>query len=87
MERKELVSYSMVLILIEPGSTGGSFRGANMPHDFYSFERAEDIFKNFFGGRDPFADFFDDEDDFFSFGFSGMGGKKKSNGSQQRSQQ
>jgi len=34
-----------------------------------SFSRAEDIFKQFFGGRDPFADFFDDDDDFFGGGF------------------
>ena len=67
-------------IVLEVGSTGGSYRGGgNFNHDFYSFERAEDIFKNFFGGRDPFANFFDDEeDDFFSFGFSGMGPKKNS---------
>tara|TARA_B110000503_G_C6757778_1_gene254177 strand:+ start:382 stop:489 length:108 start_codon:yes stop_codon:yes gene_type:complete len=26
---------------------------------------ADNIFRNFFGGKDPFANFFDDEDDFF----------------------
>ena len=30
---------------------------------------ADDIFKEFFGGRDPFAGFFDDDDDFFGGGF------------------
>ena len=43
---------------------------------------ANDIFKKFFGGRDPFANFFDDDDDFRSFGGfggfpSGFGGPKK----------
>jgi len=35
---------------------------------------AEDIFRNFFGGKDPFADFFNDDDDFFGGGFPMMGG-------------
>ena len=82
MERKVLVSISINLNLLidqTSGSTGGSFRGGNFGNDFYSFERAEDIFKNFFGGKDPFEDFFDDNDEFFSFGFNGMGPKRKSN--------
>ena len=29
---------------------------------------AEEIFRNFFGGKDPFASFFDDDDDFFAGG-------------------
>ncbi len=37
----------------------------------FSFQHAEDIFNNFFGGRDPFASFFDDEDDFMMPGFGG----------------
>lgn len=32
---------------------------------------ADDIFKEFFGGRDPFASFFDDDDDFFGRPFGG----------------
>ena len=36
---------------------------------------ADEIFKNFFGGKDPFASFFDDDDDFFGgSGFGNMGG-------------
>lgn len=36
---------------------------------------ADDIFREFFGGRDPFASFFDDDDDFFGGGFGGpLGG-------------
>lgn len=54
------------------GSTGGRFGGFH-DHNF-TFGRAEDIFKEFFGGRDPFRDFmFDDDDDDFG-GFGGMGG-------------
>ena len=33
---------------------------------------AEEIFKNFFGGKDPFENFFDDDDEGF-FGGGGMG--------------
>ena len=45
----------------------------------FSFAQADEIFKNFFGGRDPFADFFDDDD----FGFPSMmgRGKQKKSGS------
>lgn len=32
---------------------------------------ADEIFKNFFGGKDPFANFFDDDDDFFNQPFGG----------------
>jgi len=43
---------------------------------------AEEIFKNFFGGRDPFANFFDEEDDFFGGGFGSMGMGGMSRGGQ-----
>ena len=49
----------------------------------FSFAQADEIFKNFFGGRDPFADFFDDDD----FGFPSMMGRgkqKKSGGNKMR---
>lgn len=55
------------------GHTGGSgfdfdgfghFGGFSSDHHGSSFWHAEDIFKEFFGGRDPFAGFMDD-DDFF----------------------
>lgn len=60
------------------GGGGGSshFRGgfSSGPHNF-NMHSAEEIFRNFFGGRDPFANFFDDEeDDFFNNGFPSMGG-------------
>jgi DnaJ family protein B protein 6 len=45
-------------------------------------QSAEDIFRDFFGGRDPFASFFDDDDDFFGGGLFGGGfNKQKSKGS------
>ena len=48
----------------------------------FSFQQADEIFKNFFGGRDPFADFFDDHDD---FGFpSMMVGRSKQGGGNKR---
>lgn len=53
----------------------------------FTFQRAEDIFRNFFGGRDPFADFMGDDifggshgsqndpfADFFDMGMGGFGG-------------
>ncbi len=49
--------------------------GVKFDRDF-SFERAEDIFHQFFGSNDPFSLF--DDDDFFSFGSRRVkGGKKK----------
>lgn len=66
------------------GSTGGSFKGFRNS-DFYSFQHAEDVFKNFFGGKDPFASFFDDdEDDFWSFGGFG-GGHRGHQGKREKS--
>ena len=40
-------------------------------------DSADEIFRRFFGGKDPFSDFFDDdpfEDNFFGGGFGKMGG-------------
>ncbi len=41
----------------------------------FSFADAEEIFRSFFGGRDPFSMFDDDDDDFFGGGF--FGGRSK----------
>ena len=46
------------------GGGGHHFQSANF-HNF-NMRNADDIFKNFFGGKDPFASFFDDDDDFFN---------------------
>ena len=45
----------------------GGFRGG------FSRGDADDIFKNFFGGRDPFEDFFNDD---FMMG-GGFGGQRQ----------
>ena len=56
-------------------STGGSyFRGAGFGHSKFDMHHAEDIFRNFFGGRDPFAEFFEDDD--FMGGAFGFGGPR-----------
>jgi len=44
----------------EEGLSGGRGMGTG-----FSFRTADEIFREFFGGRDPFADFFDDD---FGFG-------------------
>lgn len=51
------------------GGRGGGFGDSDFGGHF-SFKRANDIFKEFFGGHDPFADFMDDD---AFFGGSGMG--------------
>ena len=49
-------------------------RGGDFSFDFGSFN-ANDIFKDFFGGKDPFADFFNDDGFGGGFGFeSSFGG-------------
>ena len=45
------------------------FGGGGFNH--FDMHSAEDIFKEFFGGRNPFDNFFDDDDEFFN-GFGGM---------------
>lgn len=65
------------------GGTGGDFHGGfsgfggfSGGSTHFSFSQADEIFKNFFGGRDPFEGFMDMESDpFFSdFGGPMMGG-------------
>mmetsp|Transcript_37420 Transcript_37420/g.49202 ORF Transcript_37420/g.49202 Transcript_37420/m.49202 type:complete len:154 (+) Transcript_37420:119-580(+) len=56
---------------LEQGGGGGSggfggghsafFHGGGGRGGGFSFAEADDIFRRFFGGRDPFADFFDDD--------------------------
>ena len=55
------------------GGSGFHFSSSGGAHSF-NMQNADDIFKNFFGGQDPFANFFDDDDDFFGGGFGRMGG-------------
>ncbi|XP_063063159.1 dnaJ homolog subfamily B member 6b isoform X2 [Engraulis encrasicolus] len=54
-------------------SRGGGDRGGHYDNHFgggFTFRNPEDVFREFFGGRDPFADFFADDpfDDFFGGG-------------------
>lgn len=52
---------------------GGANRGHGGSSGFHSahfnMRQADDIFREFFDGHDPFAGFFDDNDDFFGGGF------------------
>ncbi|KAG1943174.1 dnaJ subfamily B [Pimephales promelas] len=55
------------------GKEGMSNRGGHYDEDFmggFTFRNPEDVFSEFFGGRDPFADFFADDpfEDFFGGG-------------------
>jgi DnaJ family protein B protein 6 len=65
--------------VLNNGNGGGRGGGQNFHFqqgDFshFNMHSAEEIFRDFFGGRDPFASFFDDdEDDFFGGGFRSMG--------------
>ncbi|XP_029698337.1 dnaJ homolog subfamily B member 6b isoform X2 [Takifugu rubripes] len=57
----------------EEGLSGGGGRGGGHFDHFgghgFTFRNPEDVFREFFGGRDPFADFFADPfDDFFAAG-------------------
>ena len=54
------------------GLAGGGGGGHDFHGGVHSFEHADEIFRRFFGGRDPFADFFGD-DDGFGFGRSAFG--------------
>jgi len=51
--------------------SGFSSSGPNYQH--FNMQSADEIFRQFFGGKDPFANFFDDDDDFFGGGFGSMG--------------
>lgn len=37
---------------------GGHFHNGNHFHETFTFRNPEDVFREFFGGRDPFAEFF-----------------------------
>ncbi|XP_016295446.1 dnaJ homolog subfamily B member 6-like [Sinocyclocheilus anshuiensis] len=60
------------------GKEGPSRRGGHYDEDFmggFTFRNPDDVFREFFGGRDPFADFFADDpfEDFFGGGRHHMG--------------
>ncbi|XP_030636445.1 dnaJ homolog subfamily B member 6b [Chanos chanos] len=66
------------------GLNGGGGGGGGHYDDFggfggFTFRNPDDVFREFFGGRDPFADFFDDPfDDFFGGGRRGHRGGSRS---------
>lgn len=62
------------------GGGGSSFKFTSGGYNDFTFDRANDIFKDFFGGNN---DFFDDNDDFFNMGNNNKGnaGNKKSKAS------
>lgn len=48
----------LTLSLFPPAGPGGSRADAGAPEFTFTFRSAHDVFREFFGGRDPFADFF-----------------------------
>ncbi|KAL0966099.1 hypothetical protein UPYG_G00290920 [Umbra pygmaea] len=53
------------------GGGGGHFHNGDHFHGGFTFRNPEDVFREFFGGRDPFADFFGGDpfgDEFFGGG-------------------
>ncbi|KAF1555718.1 hypothetical protein FQV10_0009573, partial [Eudyptes schlegeli] len=46
--------------LMGAAGPGGSRADAGAPEFTFTFRSAHDVFREFFGGRDPFADFFDE---------------------------
>nr|XP_046265212.1 dnaJ homolog subfamily B member 6-like [Scatophagus argus]XP_046265213.1 dnaJ homolog subfamily B member 6-like [Scatophagus argus]XP_046265214.1 dnaJ homolog subfamily B member 6-like [Scatophagus argus]XP_046265216.1 dnaJ homolog subfamily B member 6-like [Scatophagus argus] len=54
------------------GGRGGHFHNAEHFHQPFTFRNPDDVFREFFGGRDPFADFFGadpfSDESFFSSG-------------------
>ncbi|KAL4635293.1 hypothetical protein GN956_G14616 [Arapaima gigas] len=62
------------------GNGGGGRYTNGDPFRDFTFRNPEDVFRDFFGGRDPFADFFADDpfDDFFSSGRSHHRGMNRS---------
>lgn len=78
-KRQDYDNYGLEFIQSGGKSGGGmgGMRGGGFPgHDeffqsAFNMQGANDIFRQFFGGKDPFANFFDDDDDFFGGGFGG----------------
>ncbi|KAJ8419132.1 hypothetical protein AAFF_G00006310 [Aldrovandia affinis] len=62
------------------GGGGGHYNGSHFGG--FTFRNPEDVFREFFGGRDPFADFFGDDSFDDLFGGSGQRGQHGVNRSQ-----
>uniref|UniRef100_A0A3Q2WCF7 DnaJ homolog subfamily B member 6-like n=1 Tax=Haplochromis burtoni TaxID=8153 RepID=A0A3Q2WCF7_HAPBU len=71
-EAYEVLSDDILLIYDRYGKEGltGSNGGREHFHEPFTFRNPEDVFREFFGARDPFADFFDpfSDDSFFGSG-------------------
>ena len=67
-KRKDYDQYGRAYVLGQPQAASSGFSGFGAPSNFdhFNMQSADDIFKNFFGGRDPFAGFTNNADDFFS---------------------
>lgn len=75
-KRKDFDTYGRDYVVNGGHGGGGQQNGFHFQQgNFQNFNMgsAEEIFRDFFGGRDPFSNFFDDEDDFFGGGFGQMG--------------
>lgn len=48
----------MSLVAMSEPVTGGGGTHYNGDHFGFTFRNPDDVFREFFGGRDPFADFF-----------------------------
>jgi len=74
------------------GGSSGGFSGGNVHFQHFDMGDAFSIFEQFFGGKDPFADFFNDSHSFHGFGPMGgnfgnnMGGMSQSGTSRGRQQ-
>lgn len=63
------------------GGRGGHFHNGDHFQEPFTFRNPEDVFREFFGGRDPFADFFDT---FSDDPFCSSGRRHQSRGSHSR---
>ena len=72
-KRQEYDAYGRDYVLnggMQSGSSGPGF-SSGFQNSNFNMASADEIFRRFFGDKDPFASFFDDEDDFFG-GFTGL---------------
>ncbi|XP_063069082.1 dnaJ homolog subfamily B member 2 isoform X2 [Engraulis encrasicolus] len=65
-KRQSYDTYGKEGVHSSSGSSGPSSHTGDFPGFTFTFRNPDDVFREFFGGQDPFADFFDD------FPFGGM---------------
>lgn len=54
---------------LKPGMNANTFNSDHHAFSGFHFRSPFDVFREFFGGRDPFAEFFNSRDPFTSFPF------------------